>query len=211
MRTICALTSRSIVPMVVGIALLASCGGETEETAALQAPPPVIDMKDFFKNPEKSGYRISPDGQYFSFRAPWKNRMNIFVQKVGDSTAMQVTADTIRDVSGYFWKGDRIVYSRDINGDENFIVFSASLDGKDVKALTPEKGVRAGTMDDLLLSGIFVNEPGSVETASPTIVVDASGDPTRTGRSWFSSYSAVYPEVDSVEADHRVWVYRFHR
>lgn len=65
--------------------------------------------------------------------------------------------------------------------------------------------------DDLLLSGIFVNEPGSVETASPTIVVDASGDPTRAGRSWFSSYSAVYPEVDSVEADHRVWVYRFHR
>jgi len=136
------------MPLVVGIALLASCGEKAPDTVAV-TPPPTIDMKDFFKNPEKSGYRISPDGLYFSFRAPWKSRMNIFVQKVGDSTAMQVTADTIRDVGGYFWKGDRIVYSRDINGDENFIVFSASLDGKDVKALTPEKGVRAGTMDDL--------------------------------------------------------------
>jgi dipeptidyl aminopeptidase/acylaminoacyl peptidase len=111
--------------------------------------PPVISMKDFFRNPEKSGYQISPDGQYFSFRAPWKNRMNLFVQKVGDSTAVQVTSDTTRDIMSYFWKGDRLIYSRDINGDENFIVFSASRDGKDVKRLTPEKKVRAQLMDDL--------------------------------------------------------------
>ena len=51
----------------------------------------------------------------------------------------------MRDVGGY-WKGDRIIYSRDINGDENFIVFSAATDGSsDVKALTPEADVRAGT------------------------------------------------------------------
>ncbi|MFN5334325.1 MAG: S9 family peptidase, partial [Bacteroidota bacterium] len=111
--------------------------------------PPAIQMKDFFRNPEKSGYQISPDGQYFSFRAPWKNRMNLFVQKVGDSSAIRVTSDTIRDIGSYFWKGDRLIYSRDINGDENFIVFSASYDGKDIKRLTPEKGVRAGLLDDL--------------------------------------------------------------
>ena len=108
-----------------------------------------IPVKDFFKNPEKASFRISPDGNYISYRAPWKNRMNIFVQKVGEKTATQVTHDTIRDVGGYFWKGDRIMYGRDINGDENFIVFSASIDGKDSKPLTPEKGVRAGILDDL--------------------------------------------------------------
>ncbi len=120
-----------------------------EKVVTMEAPPPVVPMQDFFKNPEKSGYRISPNGEYFSYRAPWHNRMNVFVQKVGSDEAVQVTMDTIRDIGGYFWKGDRILYSRDINGDENFIVFSASLDGKDVKMLTPEKGVRAGIMDDL--------------------------------------------------------------
>ena len=124
--------------------LISSCA--QKKTAEI---PPNIPMKDFFRNPEKSGYQISPDGQYFSFRAPWKNRMNLFVQKVGDSAAVQVTFDTIRDIGSYFWKGDRLIYSRDINGDENFIVFSASYDGKDVKSLTPEKGVRAGLLDDL--------------------------------------------------------------
>ncbi|MFT3885134.1 MAG: S9 family peptidase [Flavobacteriales bacterium] len=134
-----------------GMTLLAACGHSEEPkqgTAQLE-PPPTIPVKDFFKNPEKASFRISPDGQYMSWRAPWHNRMNIFVQKMGDSAVTQVTTDTIRDVSGYFWKGDRLLYGRDINGDENFIVFSASKDGKDVKALTPQKGVRAGVMDDL--------------------------------------------------------------
>jgi dipeptidyl aminopeptidase/acylaminoacyl peptidase len=128
--------------------LFAACGSSEPEPMA-EAPPPRIDMKDFFKNPEKASFRISPDGQYISYRAPWNNRMNIFVQKVGSTDAVQVTRDTIRDVGGYFWKGDRIIYSRDINGDENYIVFSASMDGSDVKALTPEQGVRAGTLDVL--------------------------------------------------------------
>lgn len=142
-------TSTGLAAVVAGTMLLTACGGGEKPKTADMQPPPTIPMKDFFKNPEKASFRISPDGQYFSYRAPWKNRMNIFVQKVGDTVATQVTQDTIRDVGGYFWKGDRILYSRDINGDENFIVFSASIDGKDVKALTPQKGVRAGVMDAL--------------------------------------------------------------
>ncbi|MEZ4789141.1 MAG: S9 family peptidase [Flavobacteriales bacterium] len=142
-------TSTGLATVMAGAFLLTACGGEEKKTAANMTPPPVIPMQDLFKNPEKASFRISPDGQYISYRAPWKNRMNIFVQKVGSDEAVQVTKDTIRDVGGYFWKGDRILYSRDINGDENFIVFSASIDGADVKALTPEKGVRAGVLDDL--------------------------------------------------------------
>ena len=112
-------------------------------------PPPVIPMEDFFKNPEQVSFRISPDGSHISYRAPWKDRMNIFVKELASGEVTQVTRDTVRDVGGYFWKGDRIIYSRDINGDENFIVFSAATDGSDVKALTPEADVRAGTLDDL--------------------------------------------------------------
>lgn len=70
--------------------------------------------------------------------------MNVFIRRVGGSGPVQVTHDTIRNMVSYFWKGDRILYTRDINGDENFIVFSASIDGTDVKALTPKQGVRAG-------------------------------------------------------------------
>jgi hypothetical protein len=40
-----------------------------------------IPLEDFFKNPEKSSYQISPDGSFYSFMAPYKKRMNIFIQK----------------------------------------------------------------------------------------------------------------------------------
>ena len=49
------------------------------------------------------------------------------------------------------------------------------------------------------------------DTLKPTIVVDASGDPIPSQKHWYQRLRASYPLVDSVEADHRVWVYRFHR
>lgn len=135
---------------VIAVVQLASCGnGDAEQKPMAEGRPPTIEMTDFFKNPEKASFRISPDGKYISYKAPWKSRMNIFVQPVSGGEAVQATRDTVRDIGGYFWKGDRLVYSRDVNGDENYIVFSASMDGSDVKALTPEQGVRAGVMDDL--------------------------------------------------------------
>ncbi len=43
------------------------------------------------------------------------------------------------------------------------------------------------------------------------IVVDAGSELVDPRRAWFHELQAKYPAVDSVEADHRVWVYRFHR
>ena len=89
--------------MTIGILGLSSCGGgEQNSTSMAEQPPPAIPVKEFFKNPEKASFRISPDGQYISYRAPWNDRMNVFVQKMGGSDPVQVTHDTIRDVGGYF-------------------------------------------------------------------------------------------------------------
>jgi Tol biopolymer transport system component len=112
-------------------------------------PAPRIDMKDFFRNGTKSTFRISPDGSYYSYRADYKGKMNIFVQKAGGGNAVRVTNDTLRSIGRYFWKGDRIVYAQDIGGDENFQLFSVKVDGSDLKALTPFAGYRTDVIDDL--------------------------------------------------------------
>ena len=111
---------------------------------------PLIPMKDFFKNPDKRSYSISPDGEYFSFMQPWQTRMNVFVQKIGSEEVTQVTFATERDIAGYFWKGnDRIIYVQDTKGDENFRLFAVGKDGQNQKDLTPFEKVRAGVVDDL--------------------------------------------------------------
>lgn len=114
-----------------------------------EVPATRIDMKDFFKNGMKSTFRISPDGNYYSFRADYKGKMNIFVQKVGDTIPVRVTTDTLRTISRYFWKSDRIIYQQDIGGDENFQIFSVKPDGTDLKALTPFPGIRSDVVDVL--------------------------------------------------------------
>ncbi len=112
-----------------------------------QAPIP---LKDFFKNPEKSGYQISPDGKYISYLGPYKKRMNIFVRPIDGEKAKQITKVTDRDLGGYFWKsGSRLVYLKDNAGDENFHIYAVNADGSDLKDLTPFEGVKADFVDVL--------------------------------------------------------------
>ncbi len=124
------------------IVLASACKTEKKEAAA-----PFIEMEKFFKNGEKSSFRISPDGKFYSYRSDFKGKMNIFVQKVGDTTAVRVTNDTLRSIGMYFWKTDRIVYLQDVGGDENYQIFSVNTEGTDLKALTPFPGFRSGILD----------------------------------------------------------------
>lgn len=107
-------------------------------------------VEDFFRNPDKTRYQISPNGEYFSYMAPYKNRMNVFVQKTGDDNATRVTSETERDIAGYFWANNsRIAYLKDKGGDENYHLYSANIDGTDVRDLTPFDSVTVNVIDDL--------------------------------------------------------------
>lgn len=109
-----------------------------------------IPLEDFFKNPEKTYFQISPDGKYFSYTAPYESRMNIFVQKIGSKKATRLTSETDRSISGYFWANkDRILYLKDNGGDENFALYGVDKNGKNLKCLTCFENVRTQILDEL--------------------------------------------------------------
>ncbi|MCX6272115.1 MAG: prolyl oligopeptidase family serine peptidase [Bacteroidetes bacterium] len=139
-KTVLLLLPLALVLLFAGCKLKSGTNGEKA---------PLVDMKSFFKNGIKSTFRISPDGNFYSYRADYKGKMNIFVQKVGDTNAVRVTNDTLRSIGMYFWKGQRLVYMQDIGGDENFQIFSVKPDGSGMKALTPFPGYRSGILDDM--------------------------------------------------------------
>ena len=120
-------------------------------TSTLMAQkPPVIPLEDFFKNPEKSSFNISPDGKYISYMAPYESRMNIFVQKAGSEKATRITSETDRDIAGYYWANNsRILFLKDNGGDENFALYGVDMNGKNAKCLTCFEGVRTQIIDDL--------------------------------------------------------------
>ena len=117
--------------------------------AAPAAAAKQVPLRDFFKNPEQTGHQISPDGRYLSWLAPYERRLNVHVRPIGGGEATRVTGETARDISGYFWKGERILFVKDFGGDENFHVVSVDLKGGDLKDLTAGEKVRADIVDIL--------------------------------------------------------------
>ncbi len=138
---------RPVVQFLLAGALAAGMVTGTTDAVA-QAKP--IPLRDFFKNPQEAGHQISPDGKYLSWVASYERRLNVHVRPLAGGTAVRVTSETARDISGYFWKGDRILYVKDFGGDENFHVVSVNLKGEDLKDLTPGDKVRAQIIDGLV-------------------------------------------------------------
>jgi dipeptidyl aminopeptidase/acylaminoacyl peptidase len=128
----------------IGLALiLAACTPK-------EKMPRIIPMKDFFRNPETVSFQLSPDGQYLAFLKSWQTRLNVHVQKIGESEERRITSATERDIAAYFWASNsRIAYAQDKAGDENFRLYAVNIDGSDEKDLTPFEKVRVQLIDDL--------------------------------------------------------------
>ena len=112
------------------------------------ALPELISVEDFFSPPVRAGATISPDGTKIAYLAPWKNRLNVWVQDVDDdATARCVTADDTRSVYIYRWTHDSrwLLYMQDNGGDENWHVYRVDLNapGDPAVDLTPFPGIRA--------------------------------------------------------------------
>jgi len=107
-------------------------------------------VEDFFRKPKKTAFKISPDGTYYSFLAPFERRQNIYVQKIGEEQQIQITFEKDRDISGYFWKGnDRLLFVKDNGGDENYALYAAQINGDKPIKLTPFEKVKIEILDAL--------------------------------------------------------------
>lgn len=138
---------KKLMVVMTLLALLSSCENATQK---LSQKAPLIPLEDFFRNPEKTAFQLSPNGEYFSYLAPWESRLNLFVQKVGADSAVRITSETARDIAGYLWKGDnRLLYLKDTGGDENFHLYGVNADGSELKGLTVFEKVRTDFIDDL--------------------------------------------------------------
>jgi len=111
---------------------------------------PLIPMEDFMRNPEKSSFQISPDGNHIAYMKPWKTRMNVFVLNMNTNKETRLTSSELRGVYGFTWLTDnRVGYVKDDGGDENMHFYAVNIDGTNELDLTPFENVQARIIDDL--------------------------------------------------------------
>ena len=109
------------------------------------AATPLIPRDHIFGNPTRSGGKISPDGQWVSWMAPFEGVMNVFMAPASDETTIRrMTSAKDRPIPTYFWAPDAqsILYIRDKQGDENYLLYQVDLDGAQEKCLTPFEETR---------------------------------------------------------------------
>jgi dipeptidyl aminopeptidase/acylaminoacyl peptidase len=137
-----------LIIMTAVVVVVYACSSSEKITEIKPADP--VALQDFFKDPARGAYRISPDGERIIFLAPHKGRKNVFVQKLGDTTAIPLTEETERSIYNAFWESnDRIVFVKDKGGDENMHILSVKPDGSDLKDHTPFEKVRSEVLDIL--------------------------------------------------------------
>ena len=114
---------------------------------------PKIPLEDFFKNPEKSSFQLSPNGKKIAYMKPWEdgNRMmNVYIRDIDSEDEKRITNASNRSLYGYFWlNDDRIAYIQDKGGDENIHIYAVNIDGTNDLDLTPFENIQARITDDL--------------------------------------------------------------
>ncbi len=112
--------------------------------------PRLIPMEDFFRNPDKAAFSLSPDGASMAWVQPWKTRLNIHVLNIGEDKVTRITGATERDITSYLWaSSNRIAYVQDKAGDENYRLYAVNIDGSGEKELTPFEKVQVRLIDRL--------------------------------------------------------------
>jgi dipeptidyl aminopeptidase/acylaminoacyl peptidase len=95
-----------------------------------------IPVSDFFKTPEKSFFKISPDGKYISYLKPYKDKQNIYIRSLVTGDEHMATNFTDYSVRDYSWTfSNQIVFTQDIIAIDEFRIYSLDVATLKIKSL----------------------------------------------------------------------------
>jgi dipeptidyl aminopeptidase/acylaminoacyl peptidase len=106
----------------------------------------LIPRAALFGNPSRYQARVSPDGQWLTWLAPFEGVLNVWLAPADDiGAAAPLTRRAGRPIAWQDWAfdGEHIVFITDENGDENWHLFAVERASAEVRDLTPIAGVSA--------------------------------------------------------------------
>ncbi len=100
-------------------------------------------VEDYFARPKASQFKISPDGQYLSYKEKDKDGKNhVYVKNISTGTVTRAIEEKEDLIESYGWLDkNRLYYTQDRGGNENIHLYAADTDGKNLRDLTPFEGI----------------------------------------------------------------------
>lgn len=136
---------------LVGNPDLVSSVEELEQLTSFDKGNYKYKVQDYFERPKSSGFQLSPDGTYLSYREKdSNNKRHVYVKQISTGIITRVIEETKELIRGYGWiNNDRLVYVMDQGGDENYHLYGVDVDGGNNIDLTPFENVKAGILNML--------------------------------------------------------------
>lgn len=105
-------------------------------------------VEDYFKTPDAYAFKLSPDGQHLSYMKRREDgKRDLYLKNTNTQQELKLVAQKEDLIRSYFWASDdRIIYSQDQGGNENYHLFGVNLDGSNNEELTPFDNVRVGVL-----------------------------------------------------------------
>ncbi|MVO10713.1 prolyl oligopeptidase family serine peptidase [Flavobacterium sp. TP390] len=145
------LTLTSFESKLPGNTTLPSSKEELEQLKSYDKGNYKYSVSDYFARPKASGFQLSPNGKYMSYREKDENnKRHIYVKELATGKVQRAIEEKEELVRGYGWINDeRLFFAMDKGGDENYHVYAVNLDGSNLKDLTPFDGVQASIQNIL--------------------------------------------------------------
>lgn len=145
------LTLTSFESKLPGNTALPSSKEELEQLKSYDKGNYKYSVSDYFARPKASGFQLSPNGKYMSYREKDENnKRHIYVKELATGKVQRAIEEKEELVRGYGWINDeRLFFAMDKGGDENYHVYAVNLDGSNLKDLTPFDGVQASIQNIL--------------------------------------------------------------
>jgi dipeptidyl aminopeptidase/acylaminoacyl peptidase len=139
------------VKTMPGNTALPSTADELAKLAAKETGKFTYSVGDFFKNPEASSFKLSPNGKYISFlKRNDEGKKTLIIKDIKSDKETAVVKDGEDIIKAYMWATDnRILYMKDSGGDENFHFYGINVDGTNNIELTPFPGVKSDLLETL--------------------------------------------------------------
>uniref|UniRef100_A0A915J3C2 Peptidase S9 prolyl oligopeptidase catalytic domain-containing protein n=1 Tax=Romanomermis culicivorax TaxID=13658 RepID=A0A915J3C2_ROMCU len=167
---------------------------EPEDNEEDVKPPPIIPRKVIFADPDYASVRLSPDGKWLAWVAPYDNVPNIWGKDLPDGEPRTLTKERGRGITSFSWtyRNQTIMYaqlySQDKDGDENWRLSILDTSTMKTRFLTETFGVKAILLDssqkqpDKVVIGINNRDPRfydayliDLETGNETLIFQNSG------------------------------------
>ncbi len=147
----CSFMTQAQEEVVKGNPELVSSSEELKALAAKETGDYKYSVKDYFKRPNQFSFKFSPDGQYVSYKQrDDKGKSHVYIKNTETDEITKVIEETDELIRGYFWANpNRLIYTMDKGGNENYHLFGVDIDGKNQVELTPFEGVRVSILESL--------------------------------------------------------------